>query len=306
MNTVAIVILYNPVFTTLLKLYQSVVYQVKSLVFVDNSQLRETQVANREWIEQLEDLRCYYLPMSDNLGIATAQNKGIEFAKTLDAQFVLLLDQDSALPDNMIVELLSSYEKLKNNHKVAVVAPSFIDEKTNHVLPLNKYHGIFRKKVIPSQGDKFIEVSHLISSGSLISIEVFDKVGLMQDSLFIDYVDTEWCLRCVNMGYQLFVIPAIMMTHNMGDGYVNIGNRQVVLHSDFRNYFTLRNMVYLILYGNVLLGFKITELIKLPFYLFLYTLLSKNKLKSFKIMLIGIKDGLFKKMGKGYFENKGL
>lgn len=306
MNTVAIVILYNPVFTTLLKLYQSVVYQVKSLVFVDNSQLRETQVANREWIEQLEDLRCYYLPMSDNLGIATAQNKGIEFAKTLDAQFVLLLDQDSALPDNMIVELLSSYEKLKNNHKVAVVAPSFLDRKNNQISPVIQYGGLSRKRIMPKVSDGELEVAHIIASGMLIPVEVFDVVGLKQDNLFIDYVDIEWCLRAGCLGYKTFVVPKVVMQHDIGDDMVQVGNRSIMLHSDFRNYFAIRNAVFLMLYRKLPLPFKIWEMFKLPVCLVVYALASKKSLQSFKIMLIAIKDGVIKNMGKGYFENRGL
>ena len=39
------------------------------------------------------------------------------------------------------------------------------------------------------------EVNELMSSTSLIPIEMFSKVGLLEETLFIDGVDHEWCWR---------------------------------------------------------------------------------------------------------------
>lgn len=303
---VAIVVLYNPDYAKLYRLFLSVCSQVSSIIFVDNTSNIEGQNKNKQWIKNLDYLNGHYLSMNDNLGIATAQNKGIEFAKTLDAQFVLLLDQDSVLPNNMVSDLLGAYQKLSKNHQVACVAPSFLDRKNNQISPVIQYGGLSRKRIMPKVSDGELEVAHIIASGMLIPVEVFDVVGLKQDNLFIDYVDIEWCLRAGCLGHKTFVVPKVVMQHDIGDDMVQVGNRSIMLHSDFRNYFAIRNAVFLMLYRKLPLPFKIWEMFKLPVCLVVYALASKKSLQSFKIMLIAIKDGVIKNMGKGYFENRGL
>lgn len=304
MNTVAIVILYNPIFSTLSKLYQSVIHQVKSIVFVDNSQSKKTQATNQEWIEQLKDFRCHYLPMPDNLGIATAQNKGIEFAKTLNAQFVLLLDQDSMLPSDMVKNLHLAYQNLiDENKQVALVAPCFIDEKTGELAKVLKRSKGLPNKILPVN-DPYIEVDYAIASGSLIGVDTLNKVGGMADELFIDWVDIEWAYRARRFGLLSYIIPSCIMHHSVGDDIIK--KLDITLHSDFRNYFIVRNSVYLALYGDFSFVFRILRILKLPAYLLIYSYCSKRPFYSLKLLLTAIKDGVIKKMGKGHFENKGL
>lgn len=305
-NILAIIVLYNPEMIKLERLYQSLFKQVSSIILVDNSPTDNVRKENEYWLGQQNDKNNYYLSMNDNLGIATAQNKGIEFAKTLNADFVLLLDQDSVLPENMVNDLMGHYDKLSDIYQVACIAPTFFDRKTSQILPVTQYQGIFRKKLLPNLHDSNLEVAHVIASGMLVPVDAFDKIGWKLQNLFIDYVDVEWCLRANRLGYRIFVCPKVVMEHNIGDDMLQVGDRSIMLHSDFRNYFAIRNAVYLILYHKLPMSFKLWEIVKLPMCLVVYTYASKNRFNSIKTMMIAIKDGILKKMGKGYFENKGL
>ena len=94
----AIVVLYHPNFDKLDKLYRSVINQVDYAIFVDNTDNVQKCSDNRRWIEQCQQKalkKIHYLGLNDNLGIAHAQNKGIEHARHLNTHTVLLLDQDS-------------------------------------------------------------------------------------------------------------------------------------------------------------------------------------------------------------------
>jgi len=48
-----------------------------------------------------------------------------------------------------------------------------------------------------------LETDMLIASGCLIPADVLRDVGLMDDALFIDHVDTDWCMRARARGYRL-------------------------------------------------------------------------------------------------------
>ena len=56
-------------------------------------------------------------------------------------------------------------------------------------------------------------VSYTISSGSLIRKEVFEEVGLMNEDLFIDFVDNELCWRAKFFGYKIFISSRAKMNH---------------------------------------------------------------------------------------------
>lgn len=302
MNVAAIVVFYNPDIKKVERLYQSLFGQVSHIIFVDNSPADNNCKTNEYWIKQKNNANNHYIAMNGNFGIATAQNKGIEFAKILNAEFVLLLDQDSVLPKNMVANLLSAYQDLiKKNKQVALVAPCFVDEKTGSLTKIFKHSKLLPNKVLPNQ-EPYIEVDYAIASGSLIAIDVLDSIGMMKDDLFIDWVDIEWCYRARQFGLLSYVIPSVIMNHSIGDEIA----QGISLHSDFRNYFIVRNSVYLMLYSKMPMNFKIIQFFKTPAYVLFYSYHSKKPFCALKLLLTAIKDGVIKKMGKGYFENKGL
>ena len=303
MSVVATVVLFNPNLALLKRLYKSLYNQVDSIIFSDNSEDKIIKENVTNWINQLISSDIIYLDLHKNHGIAYAQNRGIEVAKERGARFVLLLDQDSALPNSMVSDLVSVYEGLMNtNHKVATVGPSFLDEKSNALARIIRYDNIGIQKIIPDESKDFERAHHIISSGSLIPIKILDEVGGMKESLFIDMVDTEWCIRAKRQGYDSYVAPRIIMRHSIGDEFVSVGQRKVNLHSDFRNYFIVRNSVYVVLYEQISLNFKVAQLTRVPLYILFYSYHSKRRLYSLGLLTKAVVDGISKNMGKGHFK----
>ena len=101
MSVVATVVLFNPNLALLKRLYKSLSNQVDSIIFSDNSEDKIIKEDVKNWINQLISSDITYLDLHKNHGIAYAQNRGIEVAKERGARFVLLLDQDSALPNSI-------------------------------------------------------------------------------------------------------------------------------------------------------------------------------------------------------------
>lgn len=303
MSVTAIIILYNPDLALLQRLYLSLHNQVDIIVFVDNSEDLTVKEEIGKWLQSIDSSKNTYLDLKRNYGIAYAQNKGIKVAKENNAKFVLLLDQDSALANNMMSDLMTVYTSLlEDGRKVATVGPSFLDEKTNELAKVIRHGKLRVHKSIPNQSNRFEVADYVISSGSLIPLEVLDEVGDMDEQLFIDWVDIEWGMRAKQYGYASYVAPRIMMRHSIGDEYVNFGNKNINLHSDFRNYFIVRNSIYLSLYSKLPLNFKIVQLGKVPLYILFYSYHSKRRLYSFGLLIKAVIDGIVKNMGKGHFK----
>ena len=57
----------------------------------------------------------------------------------------------------------------------------------------------------------------VITSGSLLATSVYQAIGPFREDLFIDYVDTEYCLRAVSHGYKIVAVCAAELEHRLGD-----------------------------------------------------------------------------------------
>jgi rhamnosyltransferase len=143
-----------------------------------------------------------------------------------------------------------------------------------------------------------IQAEYIISSGSLIAATTIKIVGPMLGKLFIDWVDVEWGQRAQKKGYRNFVLPTIVMRHSIGDDFVRLGNKVINLHSDLRNFYIVRNAAYLVFHYRFQLAWQITVLLKLPIYIFFFTLHAKcSKIQALKVLASAFVYGLVGQLG---------
>lgn len=300
----AILVLYNPNIDELKKVIDSVYGQVDTVYLIDNS-----SISNQAAIEMMNSsglLNLIYNPLFKNKGIAKAQNLGIEYAKANGYSHILLLDQDSILTDNIVNKLLSAEKYLSDNCiKTAAVGPSFLDVKTHELVGAVRTKFLKIEKLKVDQNSHMpVQSDHLIASGSLICMDVINEVGGMREDLFIDWVDIEWGERCNRKGYHSYVCPSAVMMHSIGDDNISLLGRDFNLHSDFRNYFIIRNAVNLLSSKSFTNQFKLIMALKVPWYTMIYTVASEDKWRSFKLYCQAIYHGATSKMGLGYYKNE--
>lgn len=299
----AIVVTYLPNELLLNRILRSICNEVKHVYVIDNTPTESVDWLSAEWLAK-SGLDVGYHPLGDNFGIAKAQNVGIEFAIRDGCDHVILFDQDSAPLAGMINKLANAELKLlASGIKVGSVGPLFLDEKTNEYAPAIRHIGfMIRKiKVTPSESLPVL-ADYLISSGSLIRISVFQKIGVMKEELFIDWVDIEWGLRACNFCYSNFLVPEAIMLHSIGDEVTSIGNRRINLHSDIRNYYIVRNACHLLLDKSIKWQWRANIFFKIPQYVIFYSFktLSKKRTKSFIILVRACFDGFSGRLGKAF------
>jgi rhamnosyltransferase len=183
----------------------------------------------------------------DNLGIASALNIGIERAATLGFTWVLLLDQDSSVDDDMVQELIAVQAVFPNADQLAVIGSGFRD--------VNKGS---REASPESRADPWEEAELVITSGSLIPLAAHGTIGPFREELFIDYVDIDYCHRARAKGFRVIKTRKAIMSHAIG-AYSQHSwlwmNKWTTNHSPDRRYYIARNdTVMLREYGNYVLG----------------------------------------------------
>jgi rhamnosyltransferase len=238
-----------------------------------------------------------YVANGANLGIATALNRGVERLKQEGFGAALLFDQDSE-PSSELCNALPAVmrELLAAGERIAVVGPAYDDERLGGVTPFIRF-AAWKLQRVPAQGDAIIDADFLITSGSCINLACWEEVGPMDDALFIDFVDLEWCVRARNRGYRIVGVPWIHLQHSLGGEPVKVFGRPYPSHSALRHYYLFRNVVALILRDYVPWTWKSTELVKLPGRLLIYCWYMKPRAKHAAMSLRGMWDGLRGRLG---------
>jgi rhamnosyltransferase len=290
----AIIIIYNPNMGNLKVLANALSSQVECVWVIDNGSKEQFILSD---ITDNQNIHLVLLHI--NVGIAKAQNLGVKYAKEQGADYFIFFDQDSVIQHDLVFKLKEDFIKISKKEKIAALGPIFFDTRFNFMYPqiiLNKY-GV-RKRIVPTYNSGPLEVSFIISSGTLTSRVIFDDVGDMNEKFFIDYVDTEWCLRAKAKGYKIFSDTRVQMEHSIGDGNIKFLFWKLPVHSPIRRYYRMRNMYYLFKLDYVPFILKIREFITNTIHQLLITIASNNKKDYIKSWYKSQIDGLKIVFGK--------
>jgi rhamnosyltransferase len=260
-------------------------------VVVDNTETRSTAA------ELGLDDCVTYLPNGANLGIATAINQGVRRLLELECSRVLIFDQDSEPSTEVLTGLPALLDReISKGRRVALVGPAYDDARLGGTAPFVRFGFPALVRIEPS-GSEPIPVDFLISSGSCIDMSAWHDVGPMDDALFIDFVDLEWCVRARLRGYELLGSPTLHLSHSLGGEPVRVLGRAYPSHSPLRHYYLFRNATALILRSYVPWKWKWTEIMKMPFRLVIYGGWLKPRCQHLRMALRGVRDGLIGKLG---------
>lgn len=235
----------------------------------------------------------------ENLGLAAALNQGVGQVPKLDpaARFVFLLDQDSVPLSGCLQELLKSYDLLaQRGENVGAVGPHLQDQVTGqfhgfHQMTRWRWRRVFP---VPSLGVP-TQCINLNGSGTLVRVDLFVEMGGLDESLFIDHVDTEWGFRMVSRGYSLWGIPSAIMQHQMGQSSIRfwlVGWKVWPMRSPVRHRFLFKNAVVLMKRDYVPRLWKIWAVAKLLITFVVHGLLDKQRVQQVRAMVGGLTAGI--------------
>ena len=269
------VILYNSTSEVLCNI-NTYIDQVSKLYVIDNSEKTDESLLKE--IKELDNI--VYTSLGGNKGIALALNYAAQQALVDGYSLLLTMDDDTQTPPNMVQEMIDFWNK--------------------YTQPIGIVSGIHHKKKVDS---KYRSLPFTLTSGNLISLEAYVKVGGFRDDLFIDHVDHEFGLRLNKGGYQVIELPSIRLKHRLGYSQnIKVGQRIIGKygsHSPIRLYYFARNGVYLSrkyissqpFFAWMVLQEVIKRFIKASF-------LQSDRKYRIKMLLKGIMDGWRGKLGK--------
>ena len=224
-----------------------------------------------------------------NVGIAKAQNLGIDAAIASGADIIVFFDQDSTITPGFLPILTASL-KIGSPE---ITAPLCFDDGDNQALPSVRLSKLGSSTPVHIENNlEPYAVDIVISSGTAATKDVFDICGSFDESFFIDFVDTEWCLRCRSNNIPILVIPKAIMHHRIGSKSINLGVMTLLVHNPLRCYYQLRNCFLLFRKKHIPFLFSVRQLVSLLMSRLLLLFFVNNRLTYVSAYLSALRDGI--------------
>lgn len=189
------IVTYNPEIKRLARSIDSISKQVECVYIYDNGSRNIEKISDIG--KKSKNIRMMY--STSNIGIASALNHISEAARQDGMEWILTLDHDSIVPQNMIEE----YSKYLEWDRIGIICPVIYDRRRPE-----------RRPVFENKCDM---VDMCITSGSLVNLSVWEQVGKYDDWLFIGLVDDEYCLKNRIHGYKILRINSVVLDHELGN-----------------------------------------------------------------------------------------
>jgi rhamnosyltransferase len=260
--------------------------QVERLVVVDNGS-PEAQI---QWLrDSSHELGFCLIENGQNQGIGAALNIGVRWAQAQGSEWVALFDQDSAVTEGFIAQMLADFKQCAATRNILLLVPRYKDPRS----------GVERVIPMDEDGGPFVT----ITSGSFLPVTAFEHCGYFNEELFIYTVDDEYSLRLRSNGYSIALSAEAVLLHASGvPSYYSFRGRQLFTTTNYRpgvRYYISRNRVWMTrMYGSrypryVRGAFRssLIDLCKLA-------IAEDARWDKVTMMVRGFCDGIFGRMGK--------
>jgi GT2 family glycosyltransferase len=198
------------------------------LIIVDNQSNDRSWGLLETW-HNMQNENVSLIESATNGGFSAGNNLGIS---TVDAQYYLLLNSDSIINSEDILQLFGHF---KADASVGIVGPKLIDQDKNYhcshfrfktpqselidVAKTRLVDNFFKNKKVPLANELTTAnfcPDWLSFACVMIRSEVIDQVGSLDEGFFMYFEDIEFCFRAKQAGWKLVYDDNIVATHLRG------------------------------------------------------------------------------------------
>jgi len=201
---------------------------VRSLMHLDYPKYQIVVVDNNSQDQTVEKLclefgsRLELIANAQNLGFAGGNNVGVRYALHRNADYVMILNNDTIVDAGFLGPLVSL---LQAEARAAVVTPKIYFMHDSDRLWaaggrvyrwLGLARGRGRNQLDRGQYDRREQVDYAPGCCMLFRREALEKVGLLDERYFAYFEDSDWCMRARAEGFQIWYEPSSVIWHIAG------------------------------------------------------------------------------------------
>lgn len=257
----------------------------EKIFLIDNSKIPSLEKKLKPYRFQVE-----YLFQNKNIGFTKACNVGIRKSLKQKFEYTLLLNNDTELVNNNIIE---ACQVLKSTPQFGVLGlvnyySSFPKKIWQSGLKKKKYFYGF-KQVFLNLSSNITECDYVPGSSMLIKNDLFKTIDLFDENYFAYYEEIDFCKRVSNMQMKVGVLNSSIILHKVGASST----------SNIKWYLKTRNKLY---FYNKFQNSLLLKLINIPLILLIDLFRAFwSSPKDFNYCLLGAYHFFIKKYGKPQF-----
>ncbi len=214
------------------------------IIVIDNN----SRDNSKEILQKIKGI--IFIKSNNNLGYAGGNNLGIKLALKKECQYILIINNDTLVDQNLLVDLL------KSSKDSAIIAPKiyfapgnefhkdrYMKEDLGKVIwfaggkiDWNNIMGIHIgvDEVDTGQFSKKREIDFATGACMFISRKVFEKIGLLDEKYFLYLEDMDFCYRAKKAGFKILFEPKAVIWHKNAQSAGGSG-------SNLQDYYITRN-----------------------------------------------------------------
>ena len=184
-------------------------YTNLEILVVDNISSDNSQKKCKERFPEIK-----LIQNNENLGYCGGNNVGIKDAK---GEFIVILNPDTIVQTNCIDELVSAYNKFGEGlyqPKILSLNEEDIIQSTGNMLHIFGF-GFARDKggKIVDKIEEIEKIGYASGTCLFTSRKVFDKIGLLDEFLFLYHDDLDLGWRAAQIGINSYYVPKSKIFH---------------------------------------------------------------------------------------------
>lgn len=220
-----------------------------TIIVVDNGSSEKLSLKDNSW----DNIKLKILTNSKNEGFSGGHNISIKEALKDNANYIILLNNDTYVDKNFLIEMIKAAEI---DEKIGILAPK-IYFAPNYEFHKNRYEkselgrvfwyagGVMDWKNIIAfhRGVDMVDVGQFdkvestdFASGCcmMIRVDVLKKVGFFDNKYFLYYEDSDFNIRTKKAGFKILYIPKSIIFHKNAGSSGGSGSR-------LQDYYITRN-----------------------------------------------------------------
>lgn len=217
----------------------NITYENYEIIVVDNASTVEVDEETLSFIKE----KAVYIESDTNIGFSGGNNIGIEHALKNGADYILLLNNDTAVePDFLDVLVSNSIEapnagivggkiKYYSNPNMIWFGGGFFDRDTGKI-GHERYNEVDLKST-----NTIRSISFMTGCLMLIPVKIIQEVGKLEEKYFLYSEDTDYCCRVMDAGYDLLFCEDAVIYHKI--------NASTGKSSNLMTYYTTRNKLFI-------------------------------------------------------------
>jgi len=196
------------------------------IIWIDNGSKKESREKVKRFLDE-NSVPYELIQNEENLGFIKATNQGMKRAMELEAEYVILQNNDTEIYEGWLERMIEVAESDENIGLVGPITspcttPQSIENLKNDRinffdLPLYKnnpeeYAGIIKKKYKDQSIELKVQVAFF---STLIKKKLIDELGFLSEEFGVGFGDDDdYCIRAMKNGWKIFLAKDVFVFHN--------------------------------------------------------------------------------------------